>query len=304
MKKLLFAIVLTGFFACGGGSDDPAPTNPTNPTNPGTTDEDFMACVLEGTSETLEIVTWNIENFPQSTSTAATVLKIIEDTDPDVIALQEITSQAAFADLLGELNGWSGTLERFNGSNLMLGYLFKNSEVTVTQAASNLYADQTDENDFAFTAFRRPLFTTITHTNGLELSLINIHLKCCDGSEDRRRKASELIKDYIDTNLPDDRVVVLGDYNDEIIDADDNVFQNFIDDAANYRFATIDIAGGSNTNWSFPSWPSHIDNILITNELFEDVIETRTLKLDECSNTYLNNVSDHRPVIMSLRKTN
>lgn len=301
MKKILFACLVVSFMACGGGSDD---SGPTNPTNPQPVDENYEACVLEGTDQTLEIVTWNIENFPQTSSTAASVLQIIADTDPDVIALQEITSQSAFADLLSQLSGWSGAIESFNGSNLMLGYLFKNSEVTVTQTATNLFNEQTDENDFAFTAFRRPLLTTITHTSGLELSLINIHLKCCDGSEDRRRSASELIKEYIDTNQPADRVVVLGDYNDEIIDSQDNVFQNFIDDAANYRFATIDIAAGSNTNWSFPSWPSQIDNILITDELFEDVIETRTLKLDECSTSYLNNVSDHRPVIMSLRKTN
>lgn len=301
MKKLVFACLLVGLMACGGSTDDPGPTTPTNP---GTTDENFMACVLEGTSETLEIVTWNIENFPQRTSTVASVLQIIEDTDPDIIALQEITSQAAFADLLSELNGWSGALEQYNGSNLMLGYLFKDSEVIVTQTAINLFEEDTDDNDFAFTAFRRPLFTTIEHTSGLEISLINVHLKCCDGSEDRRRKASELIKGYIDTNLPDDRVVVLGDYNDEIIDANDNVFQTFIDDAANYRFATMDIAAGPNTNWSYPSWPSMIDNILITDELFEDVVATQTMKLDDCSNTYLNVVSDHRPVIMRLRKTN
>ncbi len=303
MKKVLFACLLVGLMACGGGSDDPGPVNP-NPTDPEPVDENYAACVLGGANETLEIVTWNIENFPQTTSTAASVLQIIADTNPDVIALQEITSQSAFADLLSELNGWSGALEQFNGSNLMLGYLFKDSEVTVTQTAMNLYAEDTDDNDFAFTSFRRPLFTTIEHTSGLEISLINVHLKCCNGSEDRRRKASELLKTYIDTNLANDRVMVLGDYNDEIIDANDNVFQNFIDDAANYRFATMDIAAGTNANWSYPSWPSMIDNILITDELFEDVVETQTMKLDDCSDTYLNAVSDHRPVIISLRKTN
>ncbi|GAB5527212.1 MAG: hypothetical protein Roseis2KO_50840 [Roseivirga sp.] len=301
MKKILFASLLVGLMSCGGGSDDPGPTNPTDPEP---TEESYVNCVLAGSNETLEIVTWNIENFPQSTSTAASVLQIIADTNPDVIALQEITSQTAFAALLAELTGWSGVLEQFNGSNLMLGYLFKDSEVTVTQAAMNLYAEETDDNDFAFTSFRRPLFTTIEHTSGLEVSLINVHLKCCNGSEDRRRKASELLKTYIDTNLADDRVMILGDYNDEIIDAQDNVFQNFIDDAANYRFATMDIAAGSNANWSYPSWPSMIDNILITDELFEDVVDTQVMKLDDCSNTYLNAVSDHRPVIINLRKTN
>ena len=207
---------------------------------------------------------------------------------------------AEFNTLRAALPAWTGTVVPFNGSNLMLGYLYKSAEVTVIQGASNLFEEQSDENDDAFTAFRRPLFTQIAHRSGLAVNLINVHLKCCDDSEDRRRLASEKLKMYIDTNLPNDNVIVLGDFNDEIVDPQDNVFQNFIDDAANYRFSTLDIANGPNTDWSFPSFPSHIDQILITNELFDNEIETETLKLDDCNTLYPNVVSDHRPVMIRL----
>lgn len=293
MKKFLLAFILFALFACGGDSDTPTPTIPTDPEP-----EEYTACLTSVTAQSLDIITWNIQDFPKRTSTAASVLQIIDQMDPDVIALQEITSQSAFADLLSELNGWTGFLEQFNGSNLMLGYLFKNSEVTVTSTPANLYADQTDDNNFAFTAFRRPLLTTIQHINGLEVSLINVHLKCCDGSEDRRRRASVLIKEYIDNNQPDDMVVVLGDYNDDIVDQTDNVFQNFVDDPDDYRFATFDVATGAATNWSYPSWPSHLDNILITDELFDKAMSAVTVKLDDCNSTYLSTISDHRPVMM------
>ena len=32
----------------------------------------------------------------------------------------------------------------------------------------------------------------------------------------------------------------------------------------------MDIAYSSSSNWSYPSWPSHLDHILLTNELFDE----------------------------------
>lgn len=294
MKKILALLVVLFFASCGDdGGTTPPTTTPTEPVAVAYDD-----CIGTETETTLEVVTWNIENFPQLAATVDAVVEIIEQMDPDVIALQELTSVSDFNDLVTKLNGWTGTIVSFNGSNQMLGYLYKSSEVSVTQNAINLYAEQTDENDDAFTGFRRPLLTTITHTNGLEVNLINIHMKCCNGSEDRRRAGSTKIKEYIDANLATDNVVVLGDFNDEIADQTDNVFQNFIDDADNYRFATMEIANGPTSEWSFPSWPSQIDQILITNELFDNTIETQTIKLDNCNSLYSNQISDHRPVVI------
>ena len=299
VKKYLFCVGLALALGCSGGSGDDNPQPAPTPTPTPTPSDSFDNCVVTGGDQTLEVVTWNIENFPMNATTQETVVEIIETMDADVIAIQEITSLSAFSDLLGELSGWSGNVLQFNGSNLMLGYLYKNSEVQVVTVAENLFNDMSEENNFAFTAFRGPMLTKVRHMNGLEVNLINVHYKCCDGSEDRRRAANAKLKEYIDMNLADEEVIVLGDFNDELVD-EDNVFQNFLDDASNYRFATIDIAGGGTANWSFPSFPSHLDQILITDELFEKVMLTETLILDNCSNVYLSTVSDHRPVIMRL----
>jgi hypothetical protein len=65
----------------------------------------------------------------------------------------------------------------------------------------------------------------------------------------------------------------------------------------------MNIANGSSAGWSYPSWPSHLDHILITNDLFDEMASanatTRVLKIDEYIggwSTYDYNVSDHRPV--------
>ena len=111
------------------------------------------------------------------------------------------------------------------------------------------------------------------------------------------------LKTYIDTELPNDNVVILGDYNDDIID-DDNVFQDWIDDSDNYYFTTMPVAQGSSTEWSYPSWPSQLDNILITNELFDNEVYSTVQTVDKCFESfsaYEAFVSDHRPAFLSLK---
>ena len=107
----------------------------------------------------------------------------------------------------------------------------------------------------------------------------------------------------MDSNLPDDKVIILGDLNDIIYsDAGEPItFQNFLDDPDDYAFADMEIALRE-PDWSYPSWPSHIDHLLITNELFNEVDTTQTLLLDDCESGYINSISDHRPVLIRLSK--
>jgi len=145
--------------------------------------------------------------------------------------------------------------------------------------------------------------------------IINNHFKCCgdglfdfadsDDEEFRRYEASTLLKEYIDTNHPNKKVIVLGDLNDILTDVvDHNVFQTFIDDTNNYLFADMAIAQGSSSDWSYPSWPSHIDHLLITNELFVEFenenSDIQTIPVDAFLSggfgEYDANISDHLPV--------
>ncbi len=99
-------------------------------------------------------------------------------------------------------------------------------------------------------------------------------------------------------------MVVLGDFNDEITSADasENPFLNFIEDHENYWFADSEIAVGSALWWSYPSYPSHIDHILITNELVPMTDTTLVVKVSPCYPGYNSNISDHRPVGIRIAK--
>ena len=55
-----------------------------------------------------------------------------------------------------------------------------------------------------------------------------------------------------------------------------------------------------------PNWPSHLDHILVTNEIFSgfDSISVQTIKIDEYLeggwSEYDQNISDHRPVAIKI----
>ena len=54
---------------------------------------------------------------------------------------------------------------------------------------------------------------------------------------------------------------------------------NFLDAEEDYHFTDIDIANDSSQPWSYPSWPSHIDHIMISNELYPLLTRTYTMTL-------------------------
>jgi len=283
-----FWLMLVTVFLFVGACNNPAPAPKPPEENP------YIECSPVVSSTTFDILTWNIEHFPLQTTTIEEVAKIITAADIDLIAFQEVSSSNAMTLLLESLSGWEGKL--YNSGSLNLGYLYKTSEVSIT-TLTTLYDD-------LWSPFpRAPVVTVATHTSGLSTTLINLHLKCCGGDDNvaRRTEASILLQEYIETEQPNDPVIIIGDFNDEITSiTEPTPFQNFIDAPTEYKFVDMAIAQDANFGWSYPSWPSHIDHILITDELFDNLLETSTLKFEDCNSSYPSTVSDHRPVLMRL----
>ena len=261
-----------------------------------------------GTSETLDIVTWNIENFPkQNGSTVDYLTELIPLLDVDILALQEIGDDDYFNQLVDQLNGWSGFR---TGGSWGLAYIYK-SEVVINRIEEIQSLDN-------YNLTRTPLLMEL-EWGGENVYIINNHYKCCgngtieneyDDEEYRRLQSCILTKTYIESNLDGKNVILVGDLNDELSDEESvNVFQNFIIDSTNYKFVDMDIAYSSSSNWSYPSWPSHLDHILITNELFDEFenegSSVQTIRLEEYFDNgwteYENYISDHRPVGLRLK---
>jgi len=262
-----------------------------------------------GADNSLDIITWNVENFPKSNQTVDYMYDIISDINVDIIALQEIENQQSFDALINQLpNGWHGYRSE-NTDWGELSYLINTNNVTISHFPYTIL----DTYNHYF-AYRPPYVVKISYNNE-EFILINVHYKCCgDGildnnywdEEYRRLQASYYLKDYIDNNFSDDNVIVLGDFNDDIAESTNNVFVDFISDHENYSFADMHIAEGPSSDWSFPGWPSHLDHILISDELFDNSNQNFvfTFKIDDYLDggwsTYDYYISDHRPVNINL----
>lgn len=124
--------------------------------------------------------------------------------------------------------------------------------------------------------------------------------------------ATNLLKAYIDTHFAQRRVIVLGDLNDSLTDViQNNVFASLLNDSDNYQFVDQGIAEGDDAGWSFPSYPSHLDHILISSELFggfeHEDSSVLSFPVDEVFfdgwREYDRNVSDHRPVALRVPLT-
>ena len=130
-----------------------------------------------------------------------------------------------------------------------------------------------------------------------------VHLKAMggDGNELRRRDAVEKLRAHIDDerDLGHDHIVIVGDWNDRLTDSpSDNVFTDLLDPTAATSFLTA--AAAEAGEFTLVPFESMIDHVLVTDETLNVLRheETDVLRLDETwSDSYVDTVSDHRPVM-------
>ena len=274
-------------------------------------DDNDPTAISFGTLNTLDIVTWNLKTFPEGTDLAS-LKQMISALNAEVIAFQEIMDYNAFMDLAAEIPYYSACVYSATDS-YRLAYMYDTRSVTVNNQYSIL---ENDSNPFP----RPPYILDITWNNNNYI-LINNHFKAYGDNyidendswdeEMRRRLACQKLENYISTTLPNKKVIVLGDLNDQIAEPDDyNVFLSFLHKPEEYYFADMPIAlSPTYSTVSYPISLSHIDHILITNELFSDFENAgsycRTILAENWMlswNTYSSTSSDHRPVGIRISK--
>ena len=265
-----------------------------------------------GTEATLEVVTWNVEHFPKKgLVTVDMVARAILTMDADIVALQEIEDGDYFRDLDDRLGDWTGVRATSASYDVNLAYLYREGGDWVMDSVEEILTGYSRE-------FPRAPLVMEGRFKGVPVVVINNHFKCCgdnffDGDEwdeeVRRRDACLLLDQYVETNFPDKKVIIVGDLNDSLTDAADrNVFNVFLDDPAGWRFVDMDIAEGPSSGWSFPGWPSHRDHILVSAALFSAVDgPAAAVSVVPLFEGYPNgfwgfdrDISDHLPVALKL----
>lgn len=294
-----------------------------------------------GDNGPLHVVTWNIEWFgnpssgpsPESTQKAR-VKGIIQTLDADVYALQEIANESLMTELVNELPEYSWVFSTFvsggnntPGSSQKLGFIYKTSRVNriASQALlTNLHPLYNGGNNSFVSDFptgspsqfwasgRMPYMLTADVTIGgttQRVYFIDIHAKASGGTtnQNRRRYDAQKLKDYIDSNLGNRNVILLGDYNDQMDFSNSPYNIYFNDNASNpgsdgeyYNALTrqLDI-NGENT---FVTSSSFLDHITITDELVDNYTSGSVKVHDEVvTSDFTSRTSDHIPVSAKFR---
>lgn len=274
--------------------------------------------IPEYNKDVMKVVTWNLKEFPLSSSTVNDLQHLVTQLNADVIAVQEVTSTADFAMLGTFLNDYSVLFtedyiydpnDEESYFNPVLGFIYNNTRVTINNSYEIFYEDSR-----LFP--REPYILEFSWENN-DFVLINNHLKAGGDNqineyyewdeETRRRDALNALHDYAIDDHANDNVMIVGDFNDQFHEPiETNVFTSFNNDD-NFVYADYEMSLDTD-DFSYPNWPSHLDHIIINNNLFDtfgkNLSDCYTLKYDKTVSSYFSNISDHRPVMIQLDYSN
>jgi endonuclease/exonuclease/phosphatase family metal-dependent hydrolase len=254
-----------------------------------------------GSESTLELATWNIENFPASLSlTPSIVADVITSLDLDVIVVEEIASDAAWDELLLRLREHDGILSTHQytpDSYQKIGIIYRSSLVTAGPP-SLLFT--TDESSFP----RPPLSVTIT-VDDATIEVIGVHLKAGREFQDAQRRTDAVVA--LDARLRtqvdgggEAEIVLLGDYNERVLSESDRaVLAPLLTAPDRYTVRTEPLALSGGTSF-LGFGGTFIDHITTTAALDArwSTARVEVPPLHVTVPSYQAIVSDHLPVVL------
>ncbi|HET9957532.1 MAG TPA: endonuclease/exonuclease/phosphatase family protein [Polyangiaceae bacterium] len=265
-----------------------------------------------GASGTLEVASWNVGWFGSGTqgprddvAQCNHVASVLRGSNIDVWALTEVVDARAFAELVRELPEYDGLLasdlrvrdgSRFYDSGEQKpAVVFRRGYVKLSAAELIL-----TEADSKF-AGRPPLRVSL-RVGEEPLELIVLHAKAYADAQShaRRTAASGALQGYLDEILPSAKVLVAGDFNDDIFESISrgrpSPYANFVGAGEKYRFLTAELSSRGLT--STVDHGAMIDHHLASNELEALFIagSTQVLSVDRYISNYAETTSDHYPV--------
>jgi endonuclease/exonuclease/phosphatase family metal-dependent hydrolase len=271
----------------------------------------------QGSASTLDVGSWNVEWFGDASNgpsndalQLSNVKDVIAGADLDVWGLEEVVDATEWSSLKSQLTGYTGILANdasvtsgstyYSAGEQKVGLIFRTSIATVLSSRIILTAN---DSDFAG---RPPLEVKLRITlNGTteDVVFIVLHMKAFNDatSWQRRQNAAVALKSYLDATYPTQKVVVLGDWNDDvdtsITPGKPSPFANFVSDAVRYAFPTqaLTNAGVSST----VSYSDFIDHHLDSNEMYASYVagSAQAFRADTYVSSYATTTTDHFPVI-------
>ncbi|ALI98055.1 Ig-like domain-containing protein [Rufibacter tibetensis] len=288
-------------------------------------------------SETFDVATYNMEFFGNGGQIAggfgpangalqiANATTVVNRLNMDIIGLQEISNEAAVDQVIASLPGYAKQISQVYSYSIKpnsstqpfpaqkVGFIYNTANVTPVGFRvifEDLYrkavagATTLVDDDF-WSSGRLPYMGTFdVNVNGItkRINVITIHAKSGSSNADYNRRVADLqaLKDTIDTYYADQNVILLGDFNDNVVGSINtsgvSSYSSFVSDVEDFKTLTYTLA--QNGGFSFPSSGSFLDHIIISDELTDEYLEPSTTIEDPRSYVinYSNTTSDHLPV--------
>jgi endonuclease/exonuclease/phosphatase family metal-dependent hydrolase len=261
------------------------------------------------------ILNWNLEFFgapkygPINDSLQiANVARVLNTTQADIMALQEISSDNAFTTLIHLLPGYDGRCSnRYSYSFDTSGdfppqkvcFIYKTSTVNVVREKILFQRTFDDDPSDIFSSGRLPYLLEVramSHT----LYLVDLHAKSGATNEDRQRRQldAKLLKDTLDRFYANRDLIFLGDLNDDldqsIVPGHESPYQNFVSDNQ-YQCISKSL---SDKGWhSTISYDDMIDHQIISSELKDSFRNIRVVNTFSLIPLYAKTTSDHLPIL-------
>ncbi|WP_367771051.1 endonuclease [Flavobacterium sp. WC2421] len=298
--------------------------------------------------KTLDIATWNMAWFGDETNSPAAgkinsdaiqkdaVKNVLQQLDADIYAVEEISDDVLFAQMVSEMNDYSYVLSEatsypndFSSPKQKVGFIYKNKTVTPVSTKVLLetihpyynggdvsalanYPDA-DKSRF-FASGRLPFMMTANVTidgNQKQINIIDLHARAntsgdAQGKYDMRKFDVEVLKDTLNAQYPDANLVLLGDYNDDVdytvsdVPTTVSSYEAYVNDSANFSVVTKSLSEAGFR--SYVTYENMIDHITLSNELADLYInESARVHYEFYTSDYTKTASDHFPVSVRLQ---
>jgi len=268
-----------------------------------------------GSDTLLDIATWNVEWLGSTSSGPSdettqynNVLALLNKTELDVIALQEVSDASTYNTLSMALaTKYDGFISTFSQTQKTALYWRKSMFEIVPALSFNIPLNSSDNYAFASRAPLQVCLKTIGGTQTDTLYLLVLHMKAQTESTDagrfesytRRQNAANALKLYVETNLAGKKFVALGDWNDDldvsIYNALPTPYAGFLN--ANYTFPSKELTDAGKSSYAFNI--NMIDHIMQSKTLDSFYLKGSAKVFDDAGNyvsNFSNNTSDHFPV--------
>ncbi len=306
MRRSFFVLAVTAALACEGSSDPGGGGSSTGEGAGGDAAQGGGGGGLGGAGGVddpgaIRVMTWNLEDFPKTASTISAVQATLAAERPDVVGLQEIPEDddAVWQSLDDALPEYDGFVAFYGDGFARVGVLYRPDRVTVDDVRMEFAS-----NDWAFP---RPMLAArvaavAAPEHDFELGVVHLKAQLDEESTERRRAACLALNTWVGSvqaEKSDDDVVIVGDFNDELTDPEQwNVFGPLLA-PADGGFLTLSLEQGG--GYTYIPFDSFIDHVHVRGASLHAASSAEVLALDATVPDYLNTVSDHRPVIATLR---